>query len=140
MCLVRSRLTSTYSAVVDVLFSFLLFPLLPPLGHSLLERYGMTEVGMALTNPYRGVRKEGTVGRPFAGMEVLIDCSDGHEEGANADAHTQEFVQGPGELLVRGPSVFAEYFNKKTATQESFIESVRFVITCFIMLSCSYLI
>ncbi|XP_067853645.1 malonate--CoA ligase ACSF3, mitochondrial isoform X3 [Heptranchias perlo] len=41
-------------------------------GHSLLERYGMTEIGMALSNPVRGFRVPGAVGTPLPGVEVRI--------------------------------------------------------------------
>ena len=41
-------------------------------GHSLLERYGMTECGMALTNPLNGQRIPGTVGRPMPGVKIRI--------------------------------------------------------------------
>ena len=41
-------------------------------GHTLLERYGMTEIGMALTNPLKGLRKPGFVGHPFPSVEARI--------------------------------------------------------------------
>ena len=62
-------------------------------GHVLLERYGMTEIGMALSNPLHGRRRPGSVGAPLHGVVVrLVD-----EEG-------REVVPGtPGEIEVRGP-------------------------------------
>ena len=43
-------------------------------GHTLLERYGMTEIGMGLGNPLHGERRAGHVGVPFPGVEVrLVD-------------------------------------------------------------------
>ena len=64
-------------------------------GHTLLERYGMTEIGMALSNPLDGERRPGFVGKPLPGVEVrLVD-----ERGAPVTEGT------PGELEVRGPSV-----------------------------------
>src|SRR5256885_14587678 len=43
-------------------------------GHTLLERYGMTEFGMALSNPLHGERRPGFVGTPLPGVEVrLVD-------------------------------------------------------------------
>eukprot|EP00058_Branchiostoma_floridae_P008654 XP_002594142.1 hypothetical protein BRAFLDRAFT_73563 [Branchiostoma floridae] len=72
-------------------------------GHRLLERYGMTEIGMALSNPLHGDRRAGTVGKPLPGVEV----SPGMEE--------QE-----GELLVKGPGVFKQYWNRPDATTEAF--------------------
>ncbi|XP_009959505.1 PREDICTED: acyl-CoA synthetase family member 3, mitochondrial-like, partial [Leptosomus discolor] len=41
-------------------------------GHTLLERYGMTEIGMALSNPLHGVRVPGSVGTPLPGVEVRV--------------------------------------------------------------------
>src|SRR5690606_12062943 len=43
-------------------------------GHTLLERYGMTEIGMALSNPLHGERRPGFVGQPLPGVDVrLVD-------------------------------------------------------------------
>ena len=43
-------------------------------GHVLLERYGMTEIGMAISNPYRGKRVPGHIGQPLPGVGVrLVD-------------------------------------------------------------------
>ena len=43
-------------------------------GHTLLERYGMTEIGMALSNPLTGERRPGSVGMPLPGVDVrLVD-------------------------------------------------------------------
>ena len=81
-------------------------------GHALLERYGMTEIGMALSNPLHGARRPGFVGSPLPGVEVrLVD-----EHGADASAGE------PGEILVRGPSVFLEYWRRPDATASAFIE------------------
>jgi len=79
-------------------------------GHTLLERYGMTEIGMALSNPYRGERIPGTVGMPLPGVEVrLVDeGGDGVVPGA------------PGEIEVRGANVFLEYWRKPEATRDAF--------------------
>src|SRR2546426_5292159 len=61
-------------------------------GHVLLERYGMTEVGMALANPLHGERRPGFVGTPLPGVEVrLVD-----EAGRPVPAGT------PGDIEVRG--------------------------------------
>lgn len=77
---------------------------------ALLERYGMTEIGMALSNPYRGERQPGTVGQPLPGMNVRIVT----ESGEDAQDGT------PGEIRVQGPSLFKEYWNKPDATRVSF--------------------
>jgi malonyl-CoA/methylmalonyl-CoA synthetase len=81
-------------------------------GHTLLERYGMTEMGMALSNPLRGERRPGYVGVPLPGAEVrLVD-----DEGCAV-------VPGaPGEIEVRGENVFAEYWRRPQATAEAFRE------------------
>ena len=87
-------------------------------GHVLLERYGMSEIGMALSNPLHGHRKEGFVGRPLPSVQVRIQPSD-----SEGDHSTQPSAAGPvtqGELLVRGPTVFTSYLNKPKATAESF--------------------
>ncbi len=60
-------------------------------GHTILERYGMTETFMNTSNPYAGERRAGTVGVPLPGVEVRVE---------------------DGELLVRGPNVFAGYWRK----------------------------
>ena len=41
-------------------------------GHTLLERYGMTEIGMAISNPYNGIRKPGHIGQPLHGVSIRI--------------------------------------------------------------------
>lgn len=79
-------------------------------GHTLLERYGMTEMGMALSNPYRGQRIPGSVGKPLPGVEVRL-----------VDESGDEVVPGtPGEIEVRGANVFAEYWGKPEATRDAF--------------------
>jgi malonyl-CoA/methylmalonyl-CoA synthetase len=79
-------------------------------GHTLLERYGMTEIGMALSNPLHGERVPGSVGTPLPGVEIQL----AGEAGELAADGT------PGEILVRGPGVFAEYWGKPEATQAAF--------------------
>jgi malonyl-CoA/methylmalonyl-CoA synthetase len=79
-------------------------------GHTLLERYGMTEIGMALSNPLHGQRVPGSVGTPLPSVEVQL-------VGENGEPVTDGT---PGEIEVRGPSVFAEYCGKPDATCEAF--------------------
>lgn len=79
----------------------------------LLERYGMTEIGMALSNPYEGQRRAGAVGMPLPGVEIRLQAESG------------EVVCGEGvsgEIQVRGPNVFQEYWHRPEATQDSFTE------------------
>ena len=79
-------------------------------GHTLLERYGMTEIGMALSNPLAGRRVPGAVGQPLPGVAVrLVDAS-----GAVVAAGE------PGELEVRGPALFSEYWHDPAATEAAF--------------------
>jgi malonyl-CoA/methylmalonyl-CoA synthetase len=79
-------------------------------GHTLLERYGMTEIGMALSNPLVGERRAGTVGRPLPGVDVrLVD---------DAGAPVEEGTAG--EIEVRGPQVFREYWRRPDETARSF--------------------
>lgn len=94
-------------------------------GHVLLERYGMTEIGMALTNPLEGKRTAGAVGKPFPTVEVKLMSADnkmvvqGDSEQISVTSSIKEKV---GQLFVKGPSVFKEYWNKPEATQEVFNE------------------
>lgn len=81
-------------------------------GHILLERYGMTEMGMAISNPYHGKRKPGYIGEPLPGVDIrLVD-----EEGNPVEEGT------PGEIQIRGSNVFREYWGKPEATAESFVQ------------------
>jgi malonyl-CoA/methylmalonyl-CoA synthetase len=70
-------------------------------GHTILERYGMTETFMNCSNPYVGERRAGTVGFPLPGVSVRIE---------------------EGELLVKGPNVFAGYWRRAEATAAAFTE------------------
>ncbi|HBL30779.1 MAG TPA: long-chain fatty acid--CoA ligase [Acidobacteria bacterium] len=70
-------------------------------GHAILERYGMTETGMNLSNPYAGERLPGTVGTPLPGVSARLEES--------------------GELLVRGSNVFSGYWQAPEKTAESFV-------------------
>jgi malonyl-CoA/methylmalonyl-CoA synthetase len=79
-------------------------------GHTLLERYGMTEIGMALSNPLHGERVPGSVGRPLPGVTVQLVGEDGNPVPSGA----------AGEIEVRGPGVFAEYWDKSEATKAAF--------------------
>jgi malonyl-CoA/methylmalonyl-CoA synthetase len=79
-------------------------------GHVLLERYGMTELGMALGNPLHGERRPGSVGVPFPGVEARIV-----DESGAALPEGRE-----GELQIRGPNVFAGYFDRPEATRAAF--------------------
>ena len=82
-------------------------------GQELLERYGMTEIGMAISNPYRGERRPGAVGRPLPDVEIRLKAEDGTLV-TNEDE--------PGEIQVCGPGVFRTYWNRLEESAESFEE------------------
>jgi malonyl-CoA/methylmalonyl-CoA synthetase len=80
-------------------------------GHAILERYGMTETGMNLSNPYAGARVPGSVGTPLPGVSARI-----------VDAQGLDVLHGDeGELLVRGGNVFSGYWQAPEKTAESFL-------------------
>jgi malonyl-CoA/methylmalonyl-CoA synthetase len=79
----------------------------------ILERYGMTETGMNLTNPYDGERRPGTVGRPFPGQEARV---------VGVESRKVLPAGEVGEIEVRGPHVFEGYWNRPDATEEVFEE------------------
>lgn len=84
------------------------------LGVTLLERYGMTETGMALGNPLDGERKPGTVGLPMPGVKVRL-----------LDEKLKEIFNDvdPGQLWVQSPGIFKEYFGCPQQTAECFFEN-----------------
>ncbi len=70
-------------------------------GHTILERYGMSENLMNISNPYVGERRAGSVGLPLPGVQVrLID----------------------GEIYLKGPNVFAGYWRREEATRAAFVD------------------
>ena len=85
-------------------------------GQTILERYGMTEIGMALSNPYEGPRVPGAVGRELPGVSVDI-----------VDETGRALPTGqPGELRVRTPQMFSAYHGDPAATAASFDAEGRF--------------
>lgn len=95
-------------------------------GHTLLERYGMTEIGMALSNPLEGERREGCVGSPLPGvMARVVRWGDGGKSQVLAEGsggQVSPTTSEEGELLIRGPNVFREYWGKPEATKKEFTE------------------
>jgi len=79
-------------------------------GHTILERYGMSETIMNLSNPYCGERRPGSVGLPLPGVSVRLLNEEGRPV---ADGET-------GELYLKGPNVFAGYWRRPDATDAAF--------------------
>jgi malonyl-CoA/methylmalonyl-CoA synthetase len=79
-------------------------------GHTILERYGMSEAGMITSNPYDGERRGGTVGFPLPGVELRVAGA------ADAPRPPGE----PGAVQIRGPNVFAGYWRMPEKTREEF--------------------
>jgi malonyl-CoA/methylmalonyl-CoA synthetase len=71
-------------------------------GHTILERYGMSETIMNISNPYVGERRPGSVGLPLPGVSVRLSDS--------------------GEVLLKGPNVFAGYWRRDDATRDAFVD------------------
>ncbi|MGH9082747.1 MAG: AMP-binding protein [Acidimicrobiales bacterium] len=105
-------------------------PLPAPMWHELrrsarvavLERYGMTETGLTVSNPFSGERRPGTVGFPLPGvsgrvvpMEAAPQAGPGAPPGGNPAGGG-----GEGQLLVAGPTVFAGYWERPAATEAAF--------------------
>ncbi len=80
-------------------------------GHTLLERYGMTETGMNLSNPLHGERRVGSVGLPLPGVQARI-----------VDEFTEEPLpdEEVGEVQIKGDHVFKGYWQMPQKTAESF--------------------
>jgi len=79
-------------------------------GHTILERYGMSETLMLTSNPYAGERRAGTVGSPLPGVSVRIVGMDGAEVSGDTIGH----------VLVRGSNVFRGYWRNPEATASAF--------------------
>ena len=95
----------------------------------LLERYGMTEIGMALSNPLHALRIPGTVGVELPGVEtklIPLQMDDKNYEknvfGDDGNINRFDSANGPGELCVKGPGVFVEYWGRESVTKESFTD------------------
>jgi malonyl-CoA/methylmalonyl-CoA synthetase len=80
-------------------------------GHTLLERYGMTETGMNLSNPLHGERRIGSVGLPLPGVEARIVHPETGKPLPDGEV---------GEVQIRGPHVFKGYWQQPEKTAESF--------------------
>ena len=85
-------------------------------GHTILERYGMSETTMLSSNPYDGQRIGGTVGLPLPGVSIRIIKRD--ENGQRIECVTDEI----GDIEVKGPNVFKGYWRMPEKTAEEFTE------------------
>src|SRR5579862_4858924 len=81
-------------------------------GHAPLERYGMSETMMNISNPYVGERRPGSVGLPLPGISVRLLDTEGR---AVADEET-------GEVYLKGPNIFAGYWRREEATRAAFTD------------------
>lgn len=82
-------------------------------GHTLLERYGMTETGMNLSNPLQGERRVGSVGMPLPGVEARVVDPESGEPLPDGEV---------GEVQIRGPHVCKGYWRQPEKTAEAFTD------------------
>ncbi|MFI0473817.1 malonyl-CoA synthase [Halomonas sp. HMF6819] len=87
-------------------------------GQAILERYGMTETNMNLSNPYEGERRAGTVGMPLDGVEIRIIDRESGRDVEDGDI---------GILQVRGPNVFIGYWRMPEKTREELLDDGFFI-------------
>ena len=81
-------------------------------GHAILERYGMSETIMNISNPYIGERRPGSVGFPLPGVSARLLDTEGKPV---ADGET-------GEVYLKGPNIFAGYWRRDEATRAAFLD------------------
>jgi malonyl-CoA/methylmalonyl-CoA synthetase len=81
-------------------------------GHTILERYGMSETAMLTTNPYQGPRKAGTVGPALPGVSVRVMNQEAQLCGTNEI----------GDIQVKGRNIFKGYWQMPEKTVEEFTE------------------
>ena len=87
-----------------------------------IERYGMTETVMLVSNPHDEPRRAGTVGFPLPGVEVRLEALDGSDGEAQPAAGDDAATAGAdaAEILVRGPNVFSGYWERPAENSASF--------------------
>jgi len=79
-------------------------------GHTILERYGMSEALMIMSNPYEGERRAGSVGPPLPGVSARIVDEEGVVLGENQ----------VGEVQICSPSLFSGYWRRPDETADAF--------------------
>jgi malonyl-CoA/methylmalonyl-CoA synthetase len=87
-------------------------------GHRILERYGMTETNMNTSNPYDGDRRAGTVGFALPGVDLRVCDPDTGRQVPNGEI---------GMIEVKGPNVFAGYWQMPEKTKEEFRQDGFFI-------------
>lgn len=80
------------------------------IGVELLQRYGLTESGLDVSNPWVGARQTGSVGHALPGVEIALFDADGTRSAPGSD----------GEICLRGPQVFAGYLDDRASTDAAF--------------------
>jgi malonyl-CoA/methylmalonyl-CoA synthetase len=80
-------------------------------GHAVLERYGMSETLMNISNPYIGERRPGSVGLPLPGVSVRLLDHEGHPVPYGE----------VGEVHLKGPNIFAGYWRREEASRSAFV-------------------
>ncbi|WP_428261884.1 AMP-binding protein [Haliangium sp.] len=105
--LARARLFTAGSAALPAA-DFARFEALT--GHRILERYGMSETLLTLSNPVVGERRPGSVGLPVPGFDIRVVDENGHDVTPGQ----------PGELWVRGVGLMNGYWNQPEATRQAF--------------------
>jgi malonyl-CoA/methylmalonyl-CoA synthetase len=85
-------------------------------GHTILERYGMSETAMLTSNPYDGQRKAGTVGPALPGVSVRVIKGEGLPCAAGET----------GDIQVKGPNVFKGYWQMPEKTADEFTADAYF--------------
>ncbi|KAI9018491.1 long-chain-fatty-acid--CoA ligase [Phycomyces nitens] len=95
-------------------------------GQALLERYGMTEIGMALSQDYAiDERMEGTVGLPLEGVQVRLMVE--FPKGSNTFRDLTSNLNVPAVIQIKGRNVFKEYWGRPEATKKTFTEDGWFI-------------
>jgi malonyl-CoA/methylmalonyl-CoA synthetase len=92
-------------------------------GNVLLERYGMTEVGMALScGLHPSDRVDGSVGWPLPTVEVRLVDTETHEVIKPGEELEKDGRERDGEIQLRGPTIFKEYWRNEKATKDEHVE------------------